>query len=285
MANLLSGLDSLGLGNLSKMDIFEKKKDDSKKDDVKKAAPVELKEEDYLLDKTFACPICDREFKAKQLKAGKAKRIGQDEDLRAKYSGIDVFKYDALVCPCCGYAALASFFPRPLTNVQTKLVKEKISNNFRGISEPENTLSYEDAITRYKLALVSTIVKMGKNSEKAYVCLKLAWMFRGQAETLPENTPNRETAIEALAEQEKDCLKNAFEGFMDAFSKESFPMCGMDETTVTYLCAVLAKEIGNYDESLRLLARVITSRTAKEPIKEKARVIKDEIKAITGKDQ
>lgn len=43
------------------------------------------------------------------VRAGKTRLIGSDSDLRPKYSGIDAIKYDAIVCPYCGYASLSRF--------------------------------------------------------------------------------------------------------------------------------------------------------------------------------
>ena len=60
MANLFSGLESLGFGNLSEMKLFESK--EKEKDKAKKAAePVEIKEADLIFDKTFTCPVCDKD--------------------------------------------------------------------------------------------------------------------------------------------------------------------------------------------------------------------------------
>ena len=75
-----------------------------------------------------------------------------------------------------------------------------------------------------------------------------------------------------------ECLQNAYEGFTAAYSQEDFPMCGMDELTVTYLTAALAYEIGKLDEAGRLASMVVTSKVAKERIKDKAREIKDLVK-------
>ena len=41
---------------------------------------------------------------------------------------------------------------------------------------------------------------------------------------------------------DKEILKNALDGFVEARQTEDYPMCGMDEITVEYLLAVL-KEI------------------------------------------
>ncbi len=282
MSDLFSGLESLGLNGLSKMEVFEKKKEETEKKSTAKAEPAMIKEEDVIYDKAYVCPVCDREFKAKCVKTGKVRIAGSDQDLRPKYIGVDTLKYDAVLCPVCGYATLTRYFGG-LTSGQAKLIRASVSNNFRGVREKDGPVTYDDAIMKHKMALVCAIVKKAKSSERAYICLKLAWLLRGKAESLPAITSNREEIVKDLHAQELEALGNAYEGFMDAFSKENFPMCGMDEMTVTYLSAVLAKETEKYDESMRLLARVITSREAKDKIKDKARELKDEIKEIVEK--
>lgn len=284
MANLFSGLESLGLGNLSEMQLFEHKEKEKAEGQKTVNQPVEIKEEDLLFNKTFICKCCDKEFKSKMVRAGKVKLLGQDSDLRPKYQHVDSLKYDAIVCPYCGYAALHRYFDH-LSDTQIRLIRTNISANFKGIKEGEEILTYDEAITRHKLALVNAVVKHAKASEKAYTCLKLGWLCRGKAETLPEDTPNPEEVKKQLAAQEKEYLTNAYEGFMEAFSKEPFPMCGIKEIPMTYMTADLARQIGKYDEALRMVARIITSREADERIKSKARDLKDLIRAECGKEE
>ena len=62
-------------------------------------------ESNYIFDKSMNCPICDMDFKTKQVKTGKARFLGTEEDLRPKYTGIDTIKYDVCMCPYCGYAS------------------------------------------------------------------------------------------------------------------------------------------------------------------------------------
>ena len=218
------------------------------------------------------------------VRTGKVKLLGSDSDLRPKYQYVDSLKYDAVVCPYCGYAALNRFY-NYMTDNQARLIKANISANFKGLKESGDILTYDEAITRHKLALVNTVVKHAKASEKAYTCLKLGWLCRGKAETLPEDTPNYEEVKAQLATQEKDFITNAYEGFVAAFSKEPFPMCGMDELTLTYLSADLARQIGRYDEALRLIARVLTSKQANDRIKTKAREMKELIRVESGKTE
>lgn len=272
MANLFSGLEAFGLGNLSGMEIYEEKEkdNDKKQEDAKDA----FSEEDNIFDKTFACPVCDKEFKSKMVKSGKVKLQSLDTDLRPIYQFMDPLKYDAIVCPHCGFAALNRFF-KFITSAQAGLIKKNISSAFRGIGEAGSIYTYDDAIVRHKLALVNAIVKRAKTSERAYSCLKTAWVLRGKAENLPKDQLN---VKEQLEKEELDFIAKAYDGFDEAFSKESFPMCGMDEITITLLMAELARRIGKYDESSRWISRVLISRDANERIKQKARDIKDLLK-------
>lgn len=276
MANIFSGLEEFGLGNLSGMDIYDSKEKENAKKTGQSDKPA-FAEEDNIFDKTYTCPVCDREFKSKTVKSGKVKLLSLDTDLRPLYENMDPLKYDAIICPTCGFGALNRFF-KYVSSAQANLIKSNISVNFRGIKETGNIFNYDDAISRHKLALVNAIVKKAKISERAYTCLKTAWVIRGKSEGLPKETPNYDTVIEELNTEEADFLAKAYTGFGEAFSKEDFPMCGMDEITITLLMAELARRIGRFEEAGRWISKVLISRDANERIKQKAREIKDMIK-------
>lgn len=276
MDNLFSDLEVLGLNNLSGMNIYEEK---SKEEGKEKDAPdkVSLCEEDIIFDKTYVCPVCDREFKSKTVKSGKIKLQSLDNDLRPRYHLFDPLKYDAIICPYCGYAALNRFF-KYMTSSQAELIRKQISASFKGIDETTGAYSYDDAILRHKLALVNTVVKKAKTSERAYTCLKTAWVIRGKAENLPEDTPGYEDIIKSLQKEEMEFIRKAYEGFSEAYEKESFPMCGMDEVTIDLLMGELARRFGKIEEASRWISKVLISREASERIKQRARDIKDLIR-------
>ena len=73
-------------------------------------------------------------------------------------------------------------------------------------------------------------------------------------------------------------LRRHISVFDEAFLKEDFPMCGMDEITITLLMADLARRVGKNDESSRWISKVLISRNANERIKDKARKIKEMMK-------
>lgn len=278
MSNLFSGLENFGLNNLSNINIYDEP-DKEEKEVSKKATHNGITEEDIIFDKTYTCPVCDSEFKAKTVKSGKLKLQSLDSDLRPRYLQADPLKYDAILCQKCGYAALNRFF-KSVTSVQADLIRKNISVNYKPVPEPEGIYTYDDAIARHKMALINAIVKKAKTSERAYICLKIAWIIRGKAETLPKDTPNYDQEIEKLKKEELEFISNAYEGFNEAFMKESFPMCGMDENTITLLVAELARKTGKNDEASRWVSRLLVSKDVSDRIKEKAREIKELIKEV-----
>ncbi|MBD5541398.1 MAG: DUF2225 domain-containing protein [Lachnospiraceae bacterium] len=272
--NLLAGLGDLGLGNLENLEIYETAK---KADDADGAAKApEFKEEDVLFEKSYTCTVCDQPFKTKMIRAGKVKMIGPDVDLRPRYEHVDVLKYDIIACPHCGYAGLSKTFSY-LTSAQAKAIKENICKSFkpRPADAEEKIYTYKEALERHKLALVNTIVKHGKASEKAYICLKTGWLLRGETESLDKDDPDYDKKKQENEKAETQFLKNAYDGFVQARASESFPICGMDELTVDYLLAALAVRFGEFDTASRLISSIITSRSANARMKDKAHDLKD----------
>jgi len=282
MSSLFSGLDKFGLARFEQLDLYEKDEKTSSADTKRILEEKKIKqpeEADFLFDKTYVCPVCDHEFQARTIRTGHVKLLSADIDLRPKYQGVDCLKYDAIVCPGCGFASLSRFF-KFILPAQAKMIKTSISANFRGIEQSnENFYTYDDAISRHQLALLNAVVKKAKNSEKAYTCLKLGWLYRGKAENLPETEKDREKTLKMLQLTEKDYLKKAYVGFRDSFSTESFPLCGMDEDTMEYLLAVLAYKSQLPEESGRWVSKVLTSRTASNRLKDKGRDLKELLEA------
>jgi len=275
MAGILSGLKSLGLDKLEGLEIFEDEEKKGLKIQKKAEAkePVVLEEKDLIYDKTFTCAVCDKEFSSKIMKTGKAKLIATDIDLHYRYENIDSIKYDVVTCPKCGYSALLRYFPMT-TSAQAKLIKANVYGKVKLSPISGETYSYEDMLERYKLALVCSIVKRAKDSEKAYVCLKNAWLLRGYAEELELKNELTEEQRQELKTQELEYIQNALDGFINAVQRESFPICGMDVLTIDYLIAALAFQVGKDDIAARKVAEILVSNAANERVKNRARELK-----------
>jgi len=272
MDNLLFGLEELGITKTKDIDIFQEEKgNDRNKMKIEEQATSEIKESDYLFDKTMTCPVCDKSFKTKQVKIGKPRFIGTDTDLRPRYENVDTVKYDVVVCLHCGYAEFMRNF-NSISSRQIKDVKENISSTFKGITNELGEYSYPVALQRYKLALYNGVVKHSKLSERAFICLKIAWLYRAQIESLPKDSVDYAKVAREYAINELMFTKNAYEGFFKAISKEMPPICGMDETTINYMLSDLARRCQDYDNAEKFAFAVIGSRSASAKIKEKARV-------------
>lgn len=275
---ILSGLEKFGLGDIDESKLFENEKPASaeqKVKDNKQAEEEVISEADFLYDKTYTCPVCDFEFTSKTVRAGKLNTIGSDFDLRPRYQHVDVNKYDAVVCPYCGYGAMSKSVGG-LTTRQIHAIQDKISANF--VPQLDKNLdfySYEEAIERDKIVLANAIVKQAKAGEKAFILLKIAWLYRGLTESLDLDVPANRVMKKVYEGQEKQYLKSAVEGFEVAKAQEQFPIAGMDETTLDYLLAAIYILLDNEKDAKVLLSQMISSTTVPKRIKDKARELKE----------
>ena len=278
---LLLGLSSLGLGKLENMDVFgkEEKEKEKAQTEVQQKAPA-VDERDLIFEKTFQCPVCDKKFAAKIMKSGKAKVLGTDFDLKPRYEGIDATKYDVLLCDHCGYAVLGRFFGT-LAPSQAKAIRENISSSVKIVPPRGEVYTYEEAYERYKLCLANAVVKRAKNSEKAYICLKSAWLVRGYAAELEKEGPSNASRVVELNQEEEECLQSALEGFTEAETTEHFPICGMDQYTLDYLLAQLNFHFKKYDEASKIVGRLLTDRSTPTHTKNRALDLKEQI--VTAK--
>lgn len=269
---IFSGLEGLGLKNLDSDSLFE---EDKKTETEEKQVKITVKsqrelEAELLYDKSFTCPVCDKNFTNKRIRGNVAKLKAADFDMRPVYQGIEPIKYDVVMCPHCGYAALTRFHG-PLSPAIAKMVKEAISNKYIQTEESKGSYSYEEAIMRYKMALANSAVRKGKASEKGYICLRTAWLIRSYY----ESDEVEEDAIELLKEDEMEFLQNAYQGLSKARMTESSPICGMDSQTLDYLLVTLAIECDEIDDAGKLISKLLSERNLNPRISKKLPEVKE----------
>ena len=279
MDKILSGLAKFGLDEKLINSVFEDETRGKKDEDAASAKEVEVyKETDYLLLKTVTCPICDAAFRTPVIKTGRARRQEPDMDLRPRFEGIDTNKYDIASCPKCGFTAIHRYFGH-LAPVQVKLIREGVISKFTTPPAKEMTelqeISYDTAIDLYKVALYTAVVKRAKVSERAYICLKTAWLLRAKMEELSLDAENNKSEIEACQTEYNTFYEQAFDGFVKAMSSESYPMAGMDQSTVDLLITAMAYNLGRYDFAARFVSELIVSRTVPANIKKRAQDLKE----------
>ena len=262
MQNLFDGLDKLGFTKLPQIDsIFhnpDKKKQSANSNEGDEEGIFDMSQ--YVFLKNRICPVCDHGFADIMMLKSKCRYLYSDTDLRAYYSPLEPMFYDIVSCHFCGYTAMNSHFDQ-ISEKQIDLITENIKPQFKYKEYPIN-LSVDDAEELYQLALLCATVKQVKASEKAMLCLRMAWIAREQKKT----------------EREHKLLQVALEGFELAYEREDFPMYGMESMTLCYLMGELSRRVGRKDDALRYLGRVIVSKEASSRLKERARDVKELIK-------
>lgn len=253
--DLFDSLKGMGLTDLDDIELY---KDEEKKKEAAAESAPKTSPQDFIFDRKVKCPVCSKDITVKAVKSAGIRVVSRDTDLMTYYQEPDPSFYDAWFCSSCGYAAMSAKFST-ISDTQAELVRKNISSKWQFNKVYPPVYDVDTAIEIHKLALLNTIVKMGRNSEKAMICLKLGWLFR--------LNKNQAEEIKFLTE-----AKN---GFLRAYESESFPISGMDKPTLEYLIGELFRRVGDNENALQWLSKVLVDRTAKQKIKDIAREQKD----------
>lgn len=258
MKNIFSGLEDLGFEDVDNLNIYKTAETKSEKEiEAEKNASDEKKLQNLLYETTVECPVCGKSFKEKAVKKEGYRMQTKDSDFFIRYQFINPYFYDVWICSNCGYTSMkADFFQ--IRAHHKILILKNITTKWQRKVYPE-VLDIDIAIERYKLALLNSVVISGKSSQKAYICLKTAWMYR-----LKGDTSNEEIF-----------LRKALEGFNDAYFNEEFPIYQMNRFAVMYLIGELYRRTGNNEEALLWFSNLITTPGAMDKVKEMARNQKD----------
>lgn len=252
---IFSGLENLGFTDVNNIELYTK----SEKGKTHNEKP-KITEDVLLYDREIVCPVCENKFLARTVKTNGYRMKKKDSDFYIKYDIINPYFYDILLCNVCGYAAMKSDF-RKLRHFEIDSIQKNITPKWHGRKYPQ-IYDINIAIERYKLSLLNYSIINSKSSKKAMNCLKLSWLYR-----------------ELKDEKNEELFrKNAIIGFKDAYLNEALPIYGMDNFTVLYLIGELNRRSGNYNEALKYLGDVITSRIVNKRIKDMAITQRDLIK-------
>ena len=220
----------------------------------------------YIYSKDYKCPVCGMDFENWALKVSTLKMGESGIDLRPVYMPLDPLYYDVILCPYCGYGAMGSYF-QEFPEDRVKEIKDNVSPNFVYVDYPM-LYTVDMVVERYLVALLNTLIKGAASSERAYLCLKLAWL----------NRDKRDLGQESLFH------RYALAGFKAAYEDEEFPICGMDKPTLSYIIADLSRRTGEFDEALYFINQVISARDSNQRLHDKAVTVKDLIRVDRVKE-
>ncbi|MCR4999936.1 MAG: DUF2225 domain-containing protein, partial [Lachnospiraceae bacterium] len=144
----------------------------------------------------------------------------------------------------------------------------------------------EEAVDRLKLALVSAMAKRVKLSEKAYICLKIAWLRREQIEQLSASTKKEDLdKREAYKAEYENFYRQAYDGFMKVSSTETPPFYGLNQNTLDYMLANMALHFKDYQTSAKLVSSLLTSTNTPSNLKDKCFDLKQQLVEISKKQK
>ncbi len=200
--------------------------------------------------KNFTCKVCGHQYEAQRPRRRACIPLRRDTDFNVIYQDVCCLHYEVAVCPACGYASTDSMADPSVAArkvYQTEIAPRWEARDLNGIR------SAEDAITCFKLALLSGQVQNDKASVMAALALRIAWIYRGLGDH----------------EQEERFLAMALKDYETAYSKEDLQGDGK-EITIAYLIGELHRRLGRPEQALRWFSIVIGHPEAGE----KAQVIR-----------
>lgn len=219
---------------------------------------------EFLYDKDVKCPVCTKNFKVTKIKSKGCKVSSRDSDFCVYYEGLNPLFYDIWVCENCGYASQGEKFEE-INSKDSRTIHENIAPKWNKRSFAGER-SIEMAIESFKLALLNLQLRKAKSSEIAKICIRLSWLYRMNKD-----------------EKELDFLKFALKYYTETYEKERFPADKLDENTCLYMIGELNRRVGNYEEAVKWLSRLISSPEARknptliETARDQYQLVKDKL--------
>ncbi len=215
----------------------------------------------FVLEFDITCPVCNTTFKTTKLRAKKAKLLGTDDDLKPNYQELETVSHDVTTCNICGYSSLTSTFEK-LNAAQIEGVKNNVSQVFINFTSLPLDTSIEEAILKFKLALINCVYKDAPASEKGFTAMKIAWLYR----TLGD-TPS-----------EMHFLKIALKGFNKAYMDEDFPIMNMEAQTFNYVTGAISYKLGLLEDAKNKVSSVVVDRETQPNLKTRAEGLLEKIR-------
>jgi uncharacterized protein (DUF2225 family) len=194
-----------------------------------------------IFTRNMTCPACSSSFSTTNVRISYPKTYEISTDYCVTYQDEEnsPYLYYVNVCNICGYAFTKNSLP--LTRDSIKTIQEKISINWVPRSFG-NKRSLEEAITVYKLAVYTSIIKNEKFYLLAGLLLRLGWLYRKGNNI----------------EQEERFIRRAFEMYKKSYDIADYIGSDMSEIRILYLIGELARRLNEYEPSIFYFSKVIS---------------------------
>lgn len=205
-----------------------------------------------LFDRTYNCPVCENEFKSKQVRTSAIRAKKREKDFHATFAGESPTRYGVICCPYCGYTKFEGDFKEKLSSDQRELIQSKISSKWMY----QNFCLERDldkATRVHLIALANYMITQTDFNTLGKLYLRLAWFYR-EAED-PEN--------------EMKFIRFARDAYRQSFEKENYEEREEKELEILYLMGELSRQLKEYSEAIRWFDKAIN-----HPVAYKNRLIK-----------
>ncbi len=219
----------------------------------------------YYVIRDITCSNCNTTFKMPAPRYQRLRLKESHQNLRAEYENTEPMYYEVIFCPNCGYTRLKNNFEQ-VNDLKKKLYKDEIGIKFVK-RENEVTLDADKALERYKFGLLTAKSMSLPASEVAVLFYKLSWLNQIQGDEIEY--------IKSVAK--------SYTWFEKALAEEDFPAQNIDADTAEYLMSVFSKDFGDYTVSLKHLGAVLTSTSASDRLKNRARDLKIDVTKLKEK--
>ncbi|MEW9109350.1 DUF2225 domain-containing protein [Cytobacillus gottheilii] len=192
-------------------------------------------------DKQYKCIKCQQVFTSKRVRSRFIKVDGYDSDFLPRYSAgsSNPLLYYIQTCPFCGFSYSEDFVslfpPGTEVKIQTEVCDRWAERSYSALR------TTEEAISTYKLAIYCAILKQEKRITIAGLNMRLAWLYR----------------LEANEEQEQRFLKLAIDNYLASYTNEDFRGSKISELRVLYLIAELARRTNQNELAIQYFSKVL----------------------------
>ena len=194
-----------------------------------------------IFNSTINCPVCDKQIQVTKVRSKFVKLIKQDEDFCPYYEQTNPVFYEAWICGNCGYAAHSTVFGDATLKDQKAINENLIGKWKKRLFSGERDIN--SALEAFKVVLYNLQIRGGYFSEFAKICLRIAWLYRYKGEWVNEHK----------------FLKYSYEYYKKSYTGEHLTNGKLDEYTCMYIIGELARRLGDYEEALIWLGKLVTS--------------------------
>lgn len=192
-------------------------------------------------EKKLECLLCKKGFTSTKIRSSFVKVDYYDKDFCPNYHDdmINPLFYNVFVCPHCGFSFTEDFskyFP-PTTSEE---IIHRVSDQWVTQDYGKNRTPIQ-AINSYKLAAYCGELKREKKVTTAGFYLRIAWLYRKLKNT----------------NQEQRFMKFAVEEYVQSYLNSDFHGTQMSEIKIMYLIAQLSYQIGENEQAVMYLSKVI----------------------------